>query len=64
MPQRAETKPPASEGSFVGQLKKTGSNGRTGGGVKYWRWDGSGWVREEGQGWWRPYAELDAEIKA
>ena len=64
MPQRVETKPPAAEGSFVGQLKKTGYNGRSGGGVKYWRWDGSGWVREEGQGWWKPYAELDAEIEA
>ena len=31
MPQRVETKPPAAEGSFVGQLKKTGYNGRAGG---------------------------------
>ena len=50
MSRNKPAKPPRGEGTFAGQLKTTGYNGRAGGGVKYWRWDGSAWIRQRGSG--------------
>ena len=57
-------KPPTGEGEFSGQLKTTGYNGRAGGGKKYWRWNGSEWILQKPQGWYRPYSQYEDELQA
>ena len=64
MSRNKPAKPPRGEGTFAGQLKTTGYNGRAGGGVKYWRWDGSAWIRQRGSGAFNSTRALQRELEA